>query len=125
VLTIGGAPAAYNLGFLADHRYAYLKTSYDERAKPLGVATYLRARTIASLIERGVTDVDFPAEPYEWERQWADTVRWHQVVTLYRSTVVGTALGCIDRLRPRRNAQKQIAHVDPRSLGAARQGTAP
>ena len=124
VLTIGGTPAAYNLGYLANHRYAYLKTSYDQRAKSLGVATYLRARTIASLIERGVTDVDFPAEPYEWERQWTETVRWHQVVTLYRSTVVGTALGCIDRLRAHRNTPRQIAHVDPRAHGAVRQVTA-
>ena len=125
VLTIGAEPAAYNLGYLQNRRYAYLKTSYDERSKPLGAATYLRAQTIANLIERGVTDVDFPAEPYEWERQWTETVRWHRVVTLYRSTVVGTALGCIDRLRPRKGAPNQIAHVDPRALGAARHVTAP
>jgi CelD/BcsL family acetyltransferase involved in cellulose biosynthesis len=124
VLTIDGEGVAYNLGYLANGHYAYLKTSYDERCKPLGVATYLRARTIASLIEHGVTDVDFPAEPYEWERQWTDTVRWHRVVTLYRSTVVGTALGCIERLRPRRRAATQIEHVDPRALDAARQMSA-
>lgn len=124
VLTLAGEPVAYNLGYLANRRYAYLKTSYDERSKPLGVATYLRAQTISSLIGRGVTDVDFPAEPYEWERQWTETVRWHRGVTLYRSTVVGTALGCIDRLRMRRRTSGRIEHVDPRALGAARHVTA-
>ncbi len=124
LLTIDGEPAAYDLGYLSHRRYAYLKTSYDERRKRFGVATYLRAQTIANLIDRGVTDVDFPAEPYQWERQWTETVRWHRVVTSYRSTMVGTALGCIERLRPRRSTPQRMQHADPRALGAAGQLTA-
>ena len=81
-LTLGGCPVAYNLGYIANGRYSYLKTSYDEQYKPLGVATYLRARLIASLIASGVQAVDFPAEPYAWERQWTETVRWHKVLSV-------------------------------------------
>ena len=75
---------AFNLGYVASDCYSYLKTSYDERYKPLGVATYLRARLVETLIDRGTQALDFPAEPYEWERQWTEKVRWHKVLTIYR-----------------------------------------
>lgn len=119
-LTIGGNPVAYNLGYLANGRYSYLKTSYDEQYKPLGVATYLRARLIESLIGSGVTEVDFPAEPYEWERQWTETVRWHKVLSVYRATPAGVALSWIDRLRHRPDRPRRVEHVDPRALVSAR-----
>ena len=52
VLSLGGRPAAYNLGYIRDSTYFYLKTSYGEAWRQLGVATWLRARLIRSLIER-------------------------------------------------------------------------
>lgn len=116
ILTLGGQPAAYNLGLLDNGCYSYLKTSFSEGFKGLGVATYLRARLVQRLIERGVTELDFPAEPYEWERQWTDTVRWHKVLTLYAPTATGRVLACIDRMRHRDVQHQQIVHVDPRAL---------
>lgn len=117
VLLVDGAPAAYNLGYISRGRYSYLKTSYDERVKPLGAATYLRASLIQTLMRRGIRELDFPAEPYEWERQWTDRVRWHKIVTLYRETPAGRVLAWLDRLRHSPAPSRQVAHVDPRVSG--------
>jgi len=125
LLSIDGSPVAYNLGYLSHNAYAYLKTSVVERFKALGVATYLRARLVESMIGRGVEQIDFPAEPYEWERQWTDTARWHKALTMYRSTTAGRVLSWVDTARHHgRDAQpREVAHVDPRPLVDARQRT--
>ena len=88
--------------------------------KATGVATYLRARLIEALIERGVSRLDFPAEPYEWERQWTDTARWHKALTIYGPTAAGRVLAWIDYARHRRGRteddRRAVIHVDPRAL---------
>ncbi len=119
-LLLAGRPVAYNLGYLRDGTYAYLKTSYRDSHRQAGVATYLRARLMETLIARDVRVVDFPAEPYEWERQWTDTVRWHRVLSLYRPTPVGLALAVADRVRHRSLDGRTITHVDPRALKPTR-----
>jgi len=118
LLMLDGVPVAYNLGYVKDGCYFYLKTSYVERHKPLGVATYLRARLIEGLIASGIRTMDFPAEPYEWERQWTEGVRWHKVLTVYRSTPAGYGLFVADRLR-RRRGDRAIEHIDPRAAGSS------
>ena len=117
VLLLDDQPAAYNLGYIRDEVYSYLKTSFVEAWKPLGVASFLRALLVRSLIERRLRCMDFPAVPYEWERQWTETVRWHKTLTLYRPTPAGVALSLLDRLRKSRAAQRTIQHVDPRDAG--------
>jgi CelD/BcsL family acetyltransferase involved in cellulose biosynthesis len=115
VLSLGGRPAAYNLGYVHDSTYSYLKTSYREVWRQLGVATWLRAQLIRSLIERGLRFMDFPAEPYEWERQWTETVRWHKKVALFNATPVGVGLSLAERLRRDKTAERSVSHIDPRS----------
>lgn len=115
MLLLDNQPAAYNLGYIRDGVYSYLKTSFAEVWKPLGVASFLRASLIRSLIERGLHLMDFPAAPYEWERQWTETARWHKTLTLYRRTPAGVALSLVDRLRRTHDTQRAIHHVDPRN----------
>lgn len=115
VLTIGGRPAAYNFGYVRDSTYSYLKTSFDEALKPLGVATFLRARLIRSLIEKGLRVMDFPAAPHEWERQWTETARWHKKLTLYRATASGIGLAVAQRLRYRAPRERSIRHLETRN----------
>ena len=115
MLLLDNQPAAYNLGYIRDGVYSYLKTSFVEVWKPLGVASFLRAALIRSLIERRLHCMDFPAAPYEWERQWTETVRWHKTLTLYRPTPAGVALSLVDRLRRSHDTQRTIHHVDPRN----------
>jgi CelD/BcsL family acetyltransferase involved in cellulose biosynthesis len=117
VLSIGGRPAAYNLGYVHDSTYSYLKTSFVEAFKPLGVATFLRARLIRSLIEKGFRVVDFPAQPHEWERQWTETVRWHKKLTLYRGTAPGLALAMAQHLRHRKARPRIVQHLKTRGGG--------
>lgn len=114
-LTIEGAPAAYNLGYVVGDRYSYLKTSFDERSRSLGASTYLRAHLVESLIARGVRWLDFPAEPYEWERQWTDTVRRHRSILIYNSTWTARVLSWVNRIR-RRSQTPQLTHRDSRKL---------
>jgi CelD/BcsL family acetyltransferase involved in cellulose biosynthesis len=118
VLSIDGRPAAYNLGYVHNSTYSYLKTSFVEALKPLGVATFLRARLIRSLIERRLRLMDFPAQPHEWERQWTETVRWHKKLTLYRGTAPGLALAVAQHLRHRKPRPRSIRHLDTRGRGS-------
>ncbi len=115
VLMANDRPVAYDLGYLLDGGYSYLKTSYVDACRSLGVATYLRANLIRSLIGRSLRFVDFPAEPYEWERQWTDVLRWHKTLSLYRPTPAGAALAMVDRLRHRHAQQRTVRYVDPRT----------
>jgi CelD/BcsL family acetyltransferase involved in cellulose biosynthesis len=115
LLTVGGDPVAYNLGYVRDNRYYYLKTSYVDAYKRLHVSTCLRATLVKALIESGIREMDFPAEPYEWERQWTEQVRWHKVVSVYRPTLAGRALALAERLRHTFEPPRTIAHVDPRA----------
>jgi CelD/BcsL family acetyltransferase involved in cellulose biosynthesis len=115
-LVIDGVPVAHNYGYLAGGTYSYLKTSCDESAKSLGVATYLRARLVEALISRGVSTLDFPAEPYEWERHWTSELRWHKTLVVFNSTVVGGTLYALSRLRGRSpSSPGPVVHRDGRS----------
>ena len=117
-LHIGGVPVAYDLGYLHAGCYSYLKTSYRADARALSPASYLRAHLVASLIEAGVRRLDFPGEPYEWERQWTEAVRWHKVLSVYRGPR-GRVLATVDRLRHASEAPRQVRHLDPRAPGGA------
>ena len=114
-LTINAKPVAYNLGYMTQGGYHYLKTSYDHAYRPVSPATVLRARLVEGLIERGVDRLDFPGEPYEWESQWTDTVRRRTVLSVYPPTVRGRLLAVVDRVRHRPSANRDVTHVDPRS----------
>ncbi len=118
-LCLDGRPIAYNLGYVQGSSYHYLKTSYDHGLRPLSPATFLRARLIAGLIDRGFRTFDFPGEPYEWEAQWTGEIRWRTVLTVYRRTPTGLALYALDRLRHRNDA-RVVTHIDPRAHGPAR-----
>ena len=115
-LTLDARPIAYNLGYMTEAGYHYLKTSYDAAYRQFSPATCLRARLVESLIARGVPRLDFPGEPYEWEAQWTDTIRWRLACTIYPPTVRGRALSAIDRIRHWRRPVRTVDHVDPRAV---------
>lgn len=121
-LTLDDRPVAYNLGYISEGGYAYLKTSFDQAHKDWHPATILRARLIEAIIDRGIRRFDFPGEPYEWERQWTDTVRWHSALTMYSSTLRGRALAIAERVRHARTAEREVEHLDPRAQKAPRAG---
>jgi CelD/BcsL family acetyltransferase involved in cellulose biosynthesis len=114
-LFVDDRPLAHNFGYVRDGCYYYLKTTYDETYRHVSPATVLRGRLIESLIADGIAMFDLPGEPYEWERQWTDQVRWHSVLTVYNHTLVGRTMALVDRWRHRRPVTRQIEHVDPRS----------
>jgi len=115
-LYLDDRPVAYNLGVLLNGTYFYLKTSYDHAEKPLSPSTFLRARLLAELIGQGVQQFDFPAEPYEWERQWTDEMRWHRSLTLFAPSLKGVAYGLYRKARTfvRQNDRHEVEYVNPR-----------
>lgn len=115
-LMLNDVPIAYNLGYIHDGCYYYLKTSYDEAYRSLGAATYLRAKLIDALIARGIKYFDFPGEPYEWESQWTSSVRWHKSLVIYNHTSKGRLLRWIDRLRHSSAGQPTLKHCDPTAI---------
>jgi len=90
-----------------------LKTSYDAETRALSPATVLRARLIESLIQRGIVDFDFPGEPYTWESQWTDALRWRTVLNVYRRSPRALLLYGLERLKHRSSA-RTLQHIDPR-----------
>lgn len=117
-LYLDDRPVAYNLGLILKDTYFYLKTSYDRLERPFSPSTYLRAKLVESLIRQGVKRFDFPAEPYEWERQWTDEVRWHRSLTIFAPTLKGIAYGFYRKAKHlmRGADNMQIAYVNPRDL---------
>jgi CelD/BcsL family acetyltransferase involved in cellulose biosynthesis len=121
-LRLDGVPLAYNLGVLVGGRYYYLKTSYLESWRAHGVASIGRARLIRHLIEGGCREFDFPAEPYEWEKQWSDEVRWHRSLFVFRKglrgSLISLALRLRERLRGRGGDAREIVYSNARELRA-------
>lgn len=117
-LRLDGVAVAYNLGVIVSGRYYYLKTSYRQAQRELGVATVGRAKLIEELIARGVREMDFPAEPYEWETQWTDSARWHRSLLVFNRGLRGRLLWLLSALRDRvRGARvRRIEFSDARAL---------
>jgi len=120
-LRLGGAAIAYNLGLVAGGCYYYLKTSYRQQYRAHGAASVGRARLIAQLIAEGRAALDFPGEPYEWEQQWTDDVRWHRSVLLFNTTLAGRGLGLVLQARDllqKRDTDRRIVFSDAKALKA-------
>jgi CelD/BcsL family acetyltransferase involved in cellulose biosynthesis len=123
VLYLDDRPVAFDLGLTMADRYYYLKTSFDDSLRAASPATVLRARLVEMLIANGVRSIDFPAEPYQWEDQWAGQLRWHTSILAFNRTARGRLLrGLVtvrDRLRPPAEPQ-HVRYVDPRMKRSAR-----
>ena len=118
-LAIDGRPAAYNLGYIIGEEYAYLKTTFSDEFRDLGAATFLRARLVEDLIGRGIRVVDFPGEPYDWERQWTTELRRHVMLTAYSGTIRSRLLEVLERIRHGRHP-RLIAPAPPQAAATDR-----
>jgi CelD/BcsL family acetyltransferase involved in cellulose biosynthesis len=111
-LRLSGVAIAYNLGLASGRTYFYTKTSYCQSYRAHGAASIGRARLIEELIGEGCTALDFPGEPYEWEQQWTDAVRWHQSLLVFNKTLTGRAIGLTlrarDFLQPRQEERRIV-----------------
>lgn len=119
LLYLDGVPIAYNMGYIRDGWYYYLKTSFDENYKPLGPSNVLRARLIRGLIASGIENFDFPGEPYEWERQWTETLRWHKSILIYNNTIRARIFARLNRFRERKGSadpKAGLKYCDARAL---------
>jgi len=120
-LYINTTPVAYDLGYISGNRYFYLKTSFDESLKSSSPATVLRAKLIESLIEKGIKSFDFPGEPYSWEKQWTDELRWHKSLMIYNKTSNAFLYKLLTTLKERlsdKSAEKNLVYHNPHKLKA-------
>lgn len=115
VLFLDGCPVAHNLGLLREGRYSYLKTSFDEGFREVSPSAYLRAQLIERLIHDGVAELDFPAEPYEWERQWTNATREHRTIRLYSQRFRAKVYSVVRRIKRLRllRESRDSGHVTP------------
>lgn len=123
-LYLDGRPIAFNLGLVQDGRYCYLKTSFEEGRRHLNPATVLRAMLIESLIADGLRQVDFAAEPYQWEAQWTDGLRWHCSLLAFNRTPQALMFRGLARVSDlfRPESGDRVRHADPRALRAPGDG---
>jgi len=122
-LFLNNIPIAYDMGFIHGNQYSYLKTSFDNQFKPFSPATILRAKLIELLIDDGIRQFDFPGEPYTWEKQWTDDVRWHKSFVVFNKTLMAKTYRFLTTVKGYMKDQKTIKHIDfcdPRDLGSPR-----
>ena len=127
LMYLDDVPVAFNLGITAGDRYSYLKTSFDERLRRLSPATILRAGLVETLIADGVRSLDFPAEPYRWEEQWTDTLRWHLSMLVFNKTPRAMLYRLLVGLRDRwkgPQGEKHVRYNEPRRLEGSADGGA-
>lgn len=118
LLYLDRRPIAFNLGLAFGVRYYYLKTSFDEAFRQAGAATVCRAKLIESLSAQGLRWFDFPGEPYQWEEQWTDRLRWNESALIFNAGVRPMLLRAVIRARDvfrRGAAGDEVRYVDPRS----------
>ena len=118
-LVLNDKPVAYNLGVVSNGCYYYLKTSFNEAYRHLGVASVCRARLIRMLIDEGLENFDFPGEPYEWEKQWTRNLRWHRSFTIYNKTSMGYLIRMITYVTHflrRSSINREVVYHDPNTI---------
>jgi CelD/BcsL family acetyltransferase involved in cellulose biosynthesis len=84
---IDGEPAAYNMGLVNNKKYHLLKLSYHDKYKQGSPGVLLIARLMEDLMQEGVTELDFMAEPYDYEKKWTDEYRSHVSLVMYSGTM--------------------------------------
>lgn len=118
LMFLDDTPIAYDLGIVVADRYSYLKTSFVEGMRRFSPATVLRARLVEALIAEGVRSLDFPAEPYLWEKQWTETQRWHASVLVFNRTPKALLYRFLVRAREvfrRAQDTRTVVYTDPRA----------
>ncbi len=119
-LSLDNEPIAYNLGLIKDNKYLYLRTSFNDEFRKFGPATVLRAKLIEEMIHNNIQYFDFPAEPYEWEKQWTSELRWHKSLMIYNNTIKARLFPIYEDLKYRIKARQfdndQFEYHDPRDI---------
>ncbi len=115
-LCLNNEPIAYNMGLIKDKKYFYLKTSFVEDLRQVSPSTILRAKLVEDLILGGTRYFDFPGEPYAWERQWTEELRWHKSLLIYNDTAKAKLLSAYNDLRhsmTNRDDDNQVKYHNP------------
>ncbi|QSQ27948.1 GNAT family N-acetyltransferase [Pyxidicoccus parkwayensis] len=91
-LRLGTQPIAFQYGLEYGGRYLAMKPGYDERFAEVGPGQLLMEGLIQDCIGRGVTELDLLGDDAPFKREWADLVRPHHWLFIYRNSLRGRAL---------------------------------
>lgn len=100
-LSIGGEPAALQLGFTAGDRYIQLQEGYDPRFEEQRVGVALRAQSIEYLTANGVRVYDFLAGFTRHKKDWGAAPRPTPTIAIPTGNPLGRARFALLRLRDR------------------------
>ena len=107
LLCVNHVPIAYEMGLVNYKKYYSVHGSYREDCKRENPGTVLLARVIEDLIQDGIEELDFFGEPFEWQRYWTDSVRWHRSLVIYNHTATARVFYMFNRLKSRVGAGKK------------------
>jgi CelD/BcsL family acetyltransferase involved in cellulose biosynthesis len=117
---INKEPIAYTMGLAKNLRYYSLRLSYHEKFKAISPGVLLLARLIQDLIQEGISEFDFAGEPFEYEKQWTDELKWNKSIVIYNDTLMGRVYSIYKGLKShkikRSNDQNQVECQDPRNI---------
>lgn len=118
VLNLNREPVAFEMGLVKNKRYYSVHGSYDNKFKKENPGTMLLARVLEDLIHDGLKEHDFFGEPFEWEKYWTDTYRWHKSLLIYNNTLKAGLFRFFNSLKDKlkQNTRDQLVLRDPRDI---------
>lgn len=83
---------AFQFGLSYGGRYLALKPGYDEAFAQLSPGQLLTESMIHDCVERGLTELDLLGDETPFKSEWADQVRVHRWLFMFRDTLKGRTL---------------------------------
>ena len=108
LLTVGGAPAAFEFHLSHGQTVYPIRADFDERFARLSPGAHLEHEILRHLFEdpgRAVGEYNSCADNYAYERKWTDIVRSHGLIRMFPRNLYGRLLHTLGQLRRRQEAE--------------------
>lgn len=91
-LRVDGRAIAFDFGLTYGGRYLTLKPGYDEAFHDVSPGQLLTESTLEDCVRRGLAECDLLGPDLPWKRDWADRVRPHSWLYVFRDSTLGRTL---------------------------------
>ena len=92
LMRLDGRPIGFHYALEHGGHYLLLKPAYDEALGECSPGQLLMDEVLRDCIDRGLKVFDFLGPNMRWKRDWADGIRPHHFVHIFRDTPLGHAL---------------------------------
>ena len=110
-LLLDDVPIAYSLCYVANRRYAQMKTSFSEAVADASPGLAVTALAIRAAFDSGAVEFDFLGDVMPHKSQWTQEVRPHVDIFLYAPSLRGRLLFLTKRLARRLRPQGSTVTV--------------